>query len=201
MEVIAWIMAVLGCGTDLWLARRPPLLLTGVALRVYAVTAFALHLTATLCSFSDGTPLFQQALWLFMFGTLFLMSATDLREKMVYDIHSGALLAGGAVCALTAQGGIAFGRYIFCVAVSGVLFFVMRGKLQLGAGDSRAIAALTLYFPLSAWMEIMILALGTAGLYGILKIILRKGTVKTEMAFMPFLLGSALVERIIDAVG
>jgi len=125
---------------------------------------------------------------------LFMMTVTDLKERMIYDVHFYALLLGGAVkLILSFNLGMLF-RVVFFLILLGVLNLASKKNPGLGMGDSRVIACTALYFSFSRWMEVMIISLGCAMIYGLAGLIIKKATMKTEVPFMPFLLFGVLAE-------
>jgi prepilin signal peptidase PulO-like enzyme (type II secretory pathway) len=56
------------------------------------------------------------------------------------------------------------------------------------------IACMSLFFPFSSWLEIMLVSLGVAMIYGLIGVAAKKKTMQTEFPFMPFLLIGVLLE-------
>lgn len=169
------------------LGGRPPLRLEGRGKKGYLAAAAAVNLWTAVWPGPGpaGVLLANTLLW---------MAATDLRERALYDLHFYVFLLGGAACAFFQGVGGMLGRGVLFLMLFGVLFLISRKNKGLGMGDSRIIAGLALYFPFSGWMEIMLLSLGGALLWGLWGIVRRKKTMKTEMPFAPFLLAGVLAE-------
>jgi len=125
---------------------------------------------------------------------LFLMTVSDLRQREVYDLHFLALLPLGLVSAFWQAGSGFWLMYLTFAILLAVLYLVSSKRADLGWGDSKMIACLALYFPFTRWLEVMMLALGAALLFGLGGILLKKLTARTEFAFMPFLLLGVLLE-------
>lgn len=188
------LLAALGFGAVAYLAGRAPLELKGRARTWFLLTAAGVNLWTLAALWLQEAGLGEQLSWFFLTNGMFLMAVTDLREKMTYDIHFYPLLLGGAAGAVfLAQGGM-LGRFLTFLLLLGVLFLISRKKDGLGVGDSRMIACLALYFPLTGWMEIMLVSLGISMIYGLVGVARKKNTLKTEIPFMPFLLAAVLAE-------
>ncbi len=185
------ICALAGFGLSAALGSRPPLCLEGRARRWYLVAAAVGNLWVSACPGAGpwGVLAVNALLW---------MAATDLREQALYNLHFYVLLLGGAACAVFQGSGGLISRGILFLALFGVLFLVSRKNQGLGMGDSRTIACLALYFPFSGWMEVMLLALGGALLWGLWGVLRKKKTMKTELPFAPFLLAGVLMEYLLS---
>ena len=156
----------------------------------YAVAVVILNLWCAI--WLGQTGLVKLLLHFTLANSLLLMTATDLKETMVYDIHFYVVLLTGVLGNLI-QFNTLVPRLGFFLLLMGVFFLVSRRREELSAGDSRMIAVLALYYPFNEWMEVMLLALGSAMVYGIIGILRKKKTLKTQMPFMPFLLIGVLM--------
>ena len=186
-------LAALSWGADAALTSRRPFSLEGARRRICLLMALGVKLWTAAALLPDPSPV-RACSWFFLANGLFLTAVTDLLEQMVYDVHFYALLLGGAVSAFL-RPEISFpGNCLLFLAVLGVLFLISRRKPGLGMGDSRMIACMALYFPLSRWMEVLLLSLGAAMLYGLLGMVRKQKNLKTELPFMPFLLMGVLLE-------
>lgn len=190
-------LAVLSFGTAALLLGRAPLSLKGAERTKCAAAACAVNLWVLMTVCTREISLALQASRFFLANGLFLMTVTDLREKMVYDIHFYTLLLVGIASAFAEPGNTFIARCLAFLLLFGVLFLVSRKSVGIGMGDIRMIACLALYFSLSGWMEVMLLSLGTAMIYGLAGVMRKKQTLKTEMAFIPFLLFAVLIEFVL----
>jgi len=185
MGTAVWALA--GFAVSAVLGGRPPVSLEGRGRKWYLAAAAGVNLWIAACPEAGigGVLLGNALLW---------MAATDLRERALYDLHFYVLLLGGAACAFFQGAGGFVGRGALFLALFAVLFLVSRRNPGLGMGDSRVIAGLALYFPFSGWMEVMLVSLGGAMLWGLWGVLRKKKTMKTELPFAPFLLAGALAE-------
>ena len=183
-----------GCAAGWFLSARPPLCLKGRA-RLYC---FALFCLANLWIFGVSILRIPQSSvyvqWVLLANTLAWMAVTDLHEQAVYDVHCAVLVLGGIVSAFFQLGGAFWTRTLAAAVIYVALWLSARKKNGLGMGDLRIIAALALYFPLSGWMESVLLSLLLTLISGVVYVMRRGGTWKTELPFMPFLLIGVLVE-------
>ena len=90
--------------------------------------------------------------------------------------------------------GTIFWALMLCLCFTGVMFLISRRNPGLGMGDGRMIACLALYFTASAWMEVILLALACALIYGVWGMLRKRSTLKTELPFAPFLLAAIMME-------
>lgn len=189
--------ALMGCGIVSVLMRKKPVSLTGTQLRWAQAAALFVNCWIAAAGGKNGYSAMLCLSRVLIINGLLLMTITDLKERMVYDIHFYVLLLAGAATAFFQPEAGFIGMYLFFLLLFGVLFLAARKNDGLGMGDSRMIACLALYFPFSRWMEVMLLSLGTALVYGLIGIVRKKKTLKTAMPFFPFLLIGVLIECIL----
>lgn len=195
MHCLSAIFALLGWSVDMMAGGRPPLQLKRKrTILLYRLAAAAVNLWTLAALWRTEFSISKAVSWTILANILFLMTATDLLERMVYNIHLYLMLLGGVTISMFTFEAAVIGRYIFFLLLFGILFLVSRKKKGLGSGDSRVIACMALYFPFSQWMEIMLLALGSALLYGVAGILRKKKSLRTEVPFMPFMLFGTLSE-------
>lgn len=187
MEVTLCLTAALLWILNALLSGRRPLCLEGRKKWWFLTAAAAVNLWTTL---SPGAKPGD----VLLVNVLLWMAATDLRERMLYDVHFYILLLGGLIWTALQSLSLLTSRSLLFLVLLGVLFLASRKSGQLGMGDSRTIAALALYFPLSGWMEVMLLSLGGAMVWGVWGLLRKKKTMKTEFPFAPFLLAGVLIE-------
>ncbi len=197
MIVLTVLLSALGFGLDALLCFRAPLTLEGKERRRFLIAAAAVNVWMLAAACLTGIPVKEQPSRFILANGLLLMTTTDLRERMIYDIHFYTLLLLGIAGLLYPPWNGMLGRVIFFLLLFGVLFLISRKKPGLGMGDSRIIACLALYLSTSRWMEVMILALGGAMLYGLFGVFRKKKTLKTEIPFLPFLLAGVLIDSIL----
>ena len=191
-ELAAALLAAAGVGVDWFLLGRAPLSLESEAKKKYVAAGVVVNVWAMLQLALHGVSVPLLVSYAVLTNGLFLMAATDLQEKMVYDIHFYMLLLCGIITTLFS--GALIGRILLFLILFGVLFLVSRKSEGLGFGDVRMIACLALYFSLNRWMEVMLLSLGIAMIYGVIGVLRKKRTMKSEIAFIPFLLAAVLIE-------
>lgn len=195
MTAFIFILAALGCCACFILARYAPLRLSGAALRRFRVCALAVNAAALAALWGNADSAALAASRFFLLNMLLFCAATDLRELAVYDVHTYLLLLGGGVGAVFVFGAGFPVQYLAFGVSCAVLRLASRRGARFGAGDCRVIAAMALYFPLSRWMEVMLLSLFGAMLWGIAWVAVRRKTLRDELPFMPFLLVGVLIEN------
>lgn len=124
----------------------------------------------------------------------------DVKEKKIAWKMVLAVLAAGLVLRLIQ------GRSALLEALWGVLPGVMLlligklGKGAVGYGDGILVAAIGIYAGISDTFELLLGAMAAAAAMGAVLLIGKRGTVKTELPFAPFLLwayvGGMLIGRI-----
>lgn len=187
------LFAILGLTAAVLLSGHRPLSLQGAARRTFLLAAAGVNLWSAVGLYLSAVSPPRSALFLLLVNSLLMMAATDLREKRIYDIHFYPTLffgAAGAFFPLSA----AFGKYLLFLLAAGILFLAARRSAGFGKGDAGMIACLALYFPLSGWMEVLLIALLSAILFGLAGMVGKKSNLKTELPFMPFLLLGVLLE-------
>lgn len=193
MYVTVW-LTVLGVALVAVSLRLPPFGLRGQAwgkgLAVAAVVN--LWLAAMLGFKTEFYPLLPAYFWLI--NCLYLAVLTDIKSHEVYDLHFYALLVGGAVSAFWQPSVKFWLLYLSFLLLLAVLSIVAARRADLGMGDARMIACMALYFPFTRWLEVMLMALGLAMLYGLFGVLTKRKTMQTAFAFMPFLLLGVLLE-------
>lgn len=187
------LFALLGLAALAFLSGRQPLSFQGAARRKFLLAAVAVNLWSAIALYLAGLSPLRSALYQLLADGLLLMAATDVREKRIYDVHFYPLLFCGGVGAFFPLDAAVW-KYLLFLLVSGMLFLVTRRHSGLGKGDARMIACLCLYFPLSGWMEVLLMALLSAALFGLIGVARKKNDLKTELPFMPFLLLGVLLE-------
>lgn len=194
---MAWItilLAVTGMSVLFVLAGRRPLTLEGRKRKWFLLGAAAVNLLAAAALLLGEGNVPWQISRFYLINGMYLAAATDLLEKSVYELHYRLLLLGGAISAFLQEGTTFFAMYLTFGVLYGLLFLVSRRNGQLGMGDSQMIACLALYFPLPRWTEVVLLALLGAMLCGLAGIAMKKKTIKSELPFIPFLLGGTIIE-------
>ncbi len=193
-----WIaLAAAGFGIAALLGGRSPLALEGKVRRWFLIAAAGVNVWILAASWLTDASVKEQFGRFILVNGLLLMAATDLKERMIYDIHFYALLLLGVAGLLSPPWSGMLGRLFFFLLLFSVLFLISRKKTGLGMGDFRIIACLALYLPASRWMEVMILALGGAMIYGLFGVLKKKKTLQTEIPFLPFLLAGVLIDSIL----
>jgi prepilin signal peptidase PulO-like enzyme (type II secretory pathway) len=188
------LLAVLGFAADALLLRVKPFCLGGREWQKYLLFAGVVNLWAfgALLASDVNTPL--KVSYFLLVNGLFLMTVTDLREQQVYDLHFIILLLVGLISAFFQAKTPFWLMYLTFFIIFGVLFIISKINSSLGQGDSRMIACMSLFFPFSSWLEIMLVSLGVAMIYGLIGVAAKKKTMQTEFPFMPFLLIGVLLE-------
>ncbi len=187
------IFAALFFGAAAVLSSRVPLSLTGVAKKRFLAAAAILAAVSPAALYVGGNSAGQMACGTFLVLGMLLMSTTDLLERHVYDLHFYALTAVGILSAILRGTGFPVHILAFLLLL-GVMFLISRRNPGLGMGDGRMIACLALYFTASAWMEVILLALACALIYGVWGMLRKRSTLKTELPFAPFLLAAIMME-------
>ena len=182
------------CGIGWLLSSLPPLSLTGRARLRCFVACVAVNLWVCVADCLRGETVSDHIGRLILANLLTVMSATDLKEKAVYDVHAWAFVGAGIFAAFFRLGAAFWTRTLFSAAIYGVLWLIARKKAGVGMADLRIIAALALWFPASEWMEAIFLALSLALVCGAAMLALKRGTLETELSFIPFLLTGVLLE-------
>lgn len=120
----------------------------------------------------------------------------DIREKRIPQVWMWPGLLVGLSCMIygcvTGQSG---GMEILAACLPGALFLLISAVTheQMGSGDGLALLVLGgLLGAKRVWL-IWLISLGGVFLFGMMRLILKKGTGKTQIAFLPFLLLSYLV--------
>lgn len=176
------------------LAGKAPLGLAGKKRRWFLVAAgVVLLLSAAAFALRQTAPISQLS-YFFLVSCLCLLAATDYLEFSVYDLHFRVLLLGGIAGAFLTSGLGFIAALVRFAVLYGLLLLLARKNPQLSVGDSQVIAALSLYFPLARWTEIILLALFAALLYGIARILVKQASFRSEIPFMPFLLTGVVIE-------
>lgn len=172
--------------------HRQPLNLAGRNAKIYLSCVIVLNLALTVLLWQEKN--WANALgWITASNILAATATTDLQEKMIYDLHALILLGTGLVVTFFGSGGKWLARIVVSLLLFCVFFLVSR-RGAVGMGDCQIMACLALFFPLARWMEIVILALGSATLYGIVSVILGKKAWKTQMPFAPYLAAGLYAE-------
>lgn len=176
------------------LSSREPLRLKGRGQAVYLLASALLNgLTAYSCHFEQVNMAAGFCRFALTNGLL-MMTVTDMREHMVYDVHFFITLAGGIVTAVSLLSIGTAGRVLLFLFMLSVLYLAGKRSSGIGFGDTRMIACLALYFSFTEWMEVMLLALGSSLIFSAAAVLLKKKTMKSEIPFMPFLLFGTAAE-------
>jgi len=175
----------------IFLGGKPPLHLQGRKKKWYIAATAGINVW---CAFALGSwPVVSKCAILILTNLLLMISVTDLSEKMVYDIHFYPLLLVGVLGILMDLAALVVRGIVFAL-LSAVFFLTTRNKKEIGTGDTRLIASLALYFSFSRWVEVMLIALGAAAVYGVIGIFRKKRTMHSELPFVPFLLAGVLLD-------
>lgn len=194
MIYIPVLLAVLFLAADALLLWLPPFKFNGRELLKYWLWAAAANLWL-LASMGPAAPFaLMQISYFGLVNGLVLLAITDWRQKEVYNLHLGALLLLGGLSALWQTESKFWLLYLNFAVWLAVLLVVANKRTDLGLGDAKMIACLALYFPFTQWLEVMMLAFGTSLLFGLAGLVLKKLSLRTEFAFMPFLLLGVLLE-------
>ncbi len=126
-------------------------------------------------------------------ASIFLVGGTfwDIREKRIPQIwvRMGLLfgLSGMIYGCVTGQTGV---MEILSACLPGALFLLISAVTheQMGSGDGLALLALGGLLGAERVWLIWLISLGGVFLFGMMLLILKKGTGKTQIAFFPFLL-------------
>ena len=137
------------------------------------------------------SALFEQALLICL---MCFLTINDIKEKQVFDIHLNLLMLCGLLGSPLWMNMIPITSYLLFGVLYLVLLAVAKRRNTFSIADAKAAACLTLYFSFSAYLEVMILALGFAVVVSIAGMLTKKANLKTELPFMPFLLIAILVE-------
>lgn len=194
MTILSVILSCICFIMDIFLLGKVPIEFTKKRKKLSIL--FAVLINIWFCVVSLVNPVTAQLTisHAIMLNLLLIMSVTDMIEKMVYDMHFYIFLLFGAVSAFFQTESSFWMHYIVFGVVFGILFLVSRKREDIGMADIRTIAAMALFFPLSQWMETIILSLLSALIYGVVCLILKRITIKNEIAFIPFLLLGTLLE-------
>lgn len=120
----------------------------------------------------------------------------DIREKKIPGVWLGIGLMLGLACMIyecvTGQTGVAES---LSACLPGALFLLISAVTheQMGSGDGMALLVLGGLLEAKRVWLIWLISLGGVFLYGMMLLILKKGTGKTQIAFFPFLLLGYLV--------
>lgn len=194
MSFFPLFLVALGCGAVIVLTGKRPLSLTGRTKTKCVVCGCLLNILLLFCSGVDYTAPPLAVSRVFLVNVLFLQAATDVKEKNVYSIHFCFLLGGGLISAFFLPQSSFWEVYLIFFALLAILSLASKKREDLGGADSRTISVVALYFAFSQWVEIMITSLGIALLYGVILMVGKKQSLKTEIPFMPFLLVGVMLE-------
>lgn len=133
-----------------------------------------------------------------LFLTYILLAAVDMKHKIIPDrillcYFLSQILMGAASQSLAAMGRCLLEGSIFTVFLL-VFACVSRGKLGMGDVKLLGVTAMT-----AGWMytaQIAVYGLMISFVWGIWLLVFRKKSIKTEMAFVPFLLGGMMIQFI-----
>jgi len=126
--------------------------------------------------------------------TLAAISLVDYHKMVIPDegVAVVFLLAAGA---MALQDETTFLSGLMGAAAAGgillVLSFTMKGAV--GLGDVKLMAGLGAFYGFWQSMALLVIAVGLSGLAGLLLMVLRKATAKTQIPFAPFTLAAVLV--------
>lgn len=152
-----------------------------------------------------GYGIFKILKYLVLLEALFYIAWVDYREKLIRNKH--LLILIGIRAALFIGEFFAYPdswKYILYGSLFGMLLgFVIFGICYLasrggmGAGDVKLVSVLGLYLGGTALMTTLIIVVVFAALYSIINLIRKKTSLKSEMAFAPFVLLGTIVSMIL----
>lgn len=128
---------------------------------------------------------------------LIICSYVDIRyrkvEKRIAGIYAAAVLAGRL-----AEGGNGMAALLTGL-VPGILFLFLSfvTRQGIGYGDSVLILILGASAGIEAELEILLLAFALSGIWAVVLFFRKRGNVRQEFPFVPFLLAGAVLEMIV----
>lgn len=128
---------------------------------------------------------------------LIICSYVDIRyrkvEKRIAGIYAAAVLAGRLT-----EGGSGMAALLTGL-VPGILFLFLSfvTRQGIGYGDSVLILILGASAGIEAELEILLLAFALSGIWAVVLLFRKRGNVRQEFPFVPFLLAGAVLERIV----
>lgn len=100
----------------------------------------------------------------------------------------------GLITSFFVPNGLFIASILGAWGITGLCFLVVRkAKGEIGTGDLYCMSGLMMSMNFSGMMNFMFSALFLSLIYGVVAIIFKKKTMKSEMAFAPFLLCGYLV--------
>lgn len=127
---------------------------------------------------------------------LVICSYVDIRyrkvEKKIAGIYAAAVLAGRLL-----EGGNGMASF-FTGLVPGILFLFLSfvTRQGLGYGDSILILILGTSAGIEAEIEILLLAFGLSGIWAVVLLLRKRGNIRQEFPFVPFLLAGTVLKMI-----
>ena len=185
IAVISALLLLLAAGIDRWLyaEEKPPVLWRVVPVGVYIGAALYLYLRFGFNAF------WLRNVWML---TLFLASvAEDIRKKEV-PIEFYPVFLVPAVILHLAQGD--WLNPLVAVALFAIFYLLAKySKQAIGYGDAVAIPLLCLLGGYQTAGVIVLMALVLVGTIGLVLLVSRKASRKTEVPFIPFLAAAYLI--------
>ncbi len=124
-----------------------------------------------------------------------LLSAIDIRTKKIPDTFLICMGVGQLLyrlCAVSVQG--LFGECLIGFAVCVILLFVsVLTKGSMGMGDAKLLGLTAVFTGVGYLIQIIFWGMLCAFVFSVLLLVCKKGTKKTELPFVPFLMGGILV--------
>lgn len=156
---------------------------------VYA--SFSAVSVALCCVFCviKGTAVIYGCFLLAMTAVFSLITAFDLKNQYIPNILLLILNVLGLVCSFFVPDYFFIKSLIGAWGVTGLCFLVgRRAKQGVGAGDLFSMSGLMMSLDFAGMMNFIFMSLFLGSVYGIISLIFRKKTMKTEMPFAPFML-------------
>lgn len=194
MKLLFYILcAALGALADVMFYIRLPALRWKLQPGQFMGIAGALNLIAALLlSRMFGETAYTATLFILLNGLL-LMTVTDLKEGMVYDLNLCPLLLCGVFSAFCNPDGSWMAIMLLFFLLGGVLLVLgRRASAGLGMGDAKALACVCLYFSYGRLVQVLFLSLFFSLIVGGVWVVAAKKSIKAEIPFMPFLLAGVL---------
>lgn len=123
-----------------------------------------------------------------------LITLYDIKTKYIPNILLLILNIAGLITSFFVPNGLFIASILGAWGITGLCFLVVRKvKGEIGTGDLYCMSGLMMSMNFSGMMNFMFSALFLSLIYGVVAIIFKKKTMKSEMAFAPFLLCGYLV--------
>jgi len=133
-------------------------------------------------------PVIDLFAWSLSLGILIGMSYIDYKERYVDKWLMLALLAIAITTLARMDYWVSINKIVTLFVFGLFIFLMSKISKQVGMGDVKVIAIMSILFGLNSMFSIMFYALIISLIYGIVYIKLNKKNMKEEIPFIPFLL-------------